>query len=330
MNAVILAGGFGSRLQPLTDTVPKPLLPVANVPMMDYSLAHLSAFGIRNVVLTLGYKAEQIIEWTTGYRSLVSHFLIEDVPLGTAGGVKAAQNFLDDRFIVLSGDALENVDFDAMLRNHVQSGKLATMAVTRVADPRQFGVVEYDESGVVIALTEKPPSFTGDSAMVNCGVYILERAALRNVPNGIPFDFSRDLFPQFIKDGQLGVYEHDGYWSDLGTPNAYFDANFRVLRGGFFAPLFNRYRDISHFFGQENPSLVSYSATVTGHIEGCIVAQNAFVASGASLHECIVLPDAIAEGRHSCEIIGGDFALSVQSLPPPIKTRNFAGIRTNT
>lgn len=329
MNAVILAGGFGSRLQPLTDTVPKPLLPVANVPMIDYSLAHLSALGIRNVVLTLGYKAERIIEWMTGYRSLVSHFLIEDMPLGTVGGVKAAQNFLDDRFIVLSGDALENVDFDAMLRLHVRSGKKATMAVTRVPDPRPFGVVEYDGNGTVTALIEKPSTFTAAQTTVNCGVYILERSALAYVPSGVPFDFSRDLFPLLIEEGELGAYEHDGYWSDIGTPNAYFDAGFTVLRGGFFPPSYNRYRDVSHISGQENPSLVSYSATVTGHIEGCIVAQNAFVASGASLCECIVLPDAIAEGRHTREIIGGDFALPVESQLPSLKNRNFAGIRTN-
>lgn len=329
MNAVILAGGFGSRLQPLTDTVPKPLLPVANAPMIDYSLAHLAALGIRDVVLTLGYKAEQIIEWMTGYRSLVSHFLIEDAPLGTAGGVKAAQNLLDDCFIVLSGDALENVDFNAMLRRHVQSGKLATMAVTRVPDPRPFGVVQYDEQGTVTSLTEKPRFFTGESTTVNCGVYILQRAALQNVPSGLPFDFSRDLFPLLIEDGMLGVYEHDGYWSDIGTPNAYFDAGFEVLRGGFFPPLYNRYRDISRVCGQESPSLVSYSATVTGHIERCIVSRNAFVASGAVLHECIVLPDAIAEGRHSREIIGCDFALPAESPLSPLKNRNFAGIRTN-
>ena len=279
-------------------------------------------------MLTLGYRAEQIIEWITGYRSLEARFMVEDTPLGTLGGVKAAQNYLDDRFIVLSGDALENVDFGALVRRHTESGMLATMVVTRVPDPRPFGVVEVNETGTVTALTEKPSSFEG-AATVNCGIYLLEKACLELVPQDTPFDFSRDFFPLLIERGQLGAYTHEGYWSDIGTPRAYYDANFAVLRGGFFTPAYNRYRDILHYAGQTNPSLVSYAATVTGHIEGCIVSKDACVASGASLQACIVMEGATVVGRHGYEIIGSGFSLPVGEAFSLGENRKTAGIRTN-
>lgn len=312
MNAVILAGGFGSRLKPLTDTTPKPLLPIANVPMLDYAVAHLYALGVTDTVFTLGYFPDKIRSFTQGYRAVRSHCLVEDTPLGTAGGVKAAQKYLDDTFIVISGDALENIDFTAMLQCHKHSGKLVTMAVTHVDDARAFGLVQYDASGTVTAFTEKPAERMGGT--VNCGVYMIERRVLSMVPEYLPYDFSRDLFPRLVQESALGVYEHDGYWSDLGTPQAYYDANFYAMQHSFFPPVYNRNRPLSCRRGQADPSLCAVSALIAGKCTGCIVGENATIATSAVLERCVVMPGVTVRGRYNDCIVGEDFAVSMLPL----------------
>ncbi len=308
MNAVILAGGFGSRLKPLTDSTPKPMLPIANVPMLDYVISHLHASGINDTVLTLGYYPEQITEWISGYSGLRARHVVENVPLGTAGGVRAAMEELDDTFIVVSGDALENIDYAAMLKSHKASGKLITMAVTRVRDPRMFGLVEYAPDGTVTGFTEKP-SDMGDGGIVNCGVYIISRAALKYVPYGEKYDFARDLFPRLVVLGQINAYFHDGFWSDIGSPQAYYEANFRMLKGGFFPLVPHRYRTVSRRVGSEKNSLAAYSALLTGRCLRSIVGEGAAVASDANIEGCVVLAGVTVRGFHYREIIGDGYSL---------------------
>lgn len=312
MNAVILAGGFGSRLKPLTDTVPKPMLPIANAPMLDYAVAHLRAFGIADTVLTLGYKAEQIRRWMGGYRGVRARYTVEDVPLGTAGGVRAACAYLDDTFLVISGDALENVDYAAMLQSHRQSGKLVTMAVTSVPDPRAFGLVSYAPDGTVTAFAEKPEDAEG-SGVVNCGVYIVNRRVLDRIPRAVRYDFSRDLFPALVAEGELNAFYHDGYWSDLGTPRAYYEANLAMLRGGFYPQVYNRHRTVSHRIGSDRPTLAAYSALVTGKTWASVVGEDAAVPSDAQLDACVVLPRVTVHGRHFREIIGEGYVVPIAS-----------------
>ena len=307
VNAVVLAGGFGSRLKPLTDFMPKPMLPVANVPMLDYVISHLYRFGISDIVLTLGYYPEQIVEWTKGYTDISPRYYVENVPLGTAGGVRAAGSMLDERFIIVSGDALENIDYAAMLESHMRSGKLVTMAVTDVEDARPFGLVHFDKNGAVTELTEKPTRLC--EGIVNCGVYIMERKALSQIPHGVKYDFSRDLFPRLIRMGQVNAHYHNGYWSDVGSMGSYYAANFHMLGGSFFPPCANKLRTVSHRFGSDNPSLAAYSALVTGRCSGSIVGNNAAVASGASISGCIVLPNVTVRERHYNEIIGAGYSI---------------------
>lgn len=310
MNAVILAGGFGSRLKPLTDTVPKPMLPIANVPMLDYVIAHLHHVGIDDTVLTLGYYPEQITEWLTGYSRLKTRCVVEDVPLGTAGGVKQASEYLDDRFLVVSGDALENIDFAAMLKTHIRSGKRVTMAVTKVPDPRAFGLVECESDGTVTAFTEKPQD-ARESGVVNCGIYILDRSVLRYVPEGEKFDFARDLFPILVREKKVGAYYHDGYWSDIGSPHAYYEANFRMLEEELYPFVPHKYRTVSHKFGGEQRSLAAYSALVTGRCRHSIVGAGSAIASDAQISDCVILPGVTVRGRHMGEIIGAGFTMPI-------------------
>lgn len=310
MNSVILAGGFGSRLKPLTDDVPKPMLPLANVPMLDYVISHLYASGIDDIVLTLGYRTEQVENWVSGYERLNTRCITENVPLGTAGGVRAASAMLDERFIVVSGDALENIDYEAMLTAHRKSGKLVTMAVTEVEDPRQFGLVVADEKGTVKEFTEKPENAT-EGGVVNCGVYILEREALKFIPQGVKYDFSRDLFPRLVQMEQLGVYMHDGFWSDIGSPRAYYEANFKALSGAFFPGPHNRYKTISRKLGQVDVSLAAYSALTVGKCRHSIVGEYAAVSSGADVCDCVIMPGVTVSGIHYGEIIGEGYSLPI-------------------
>lgn len=310
MNAVILAGGFGSRLKPFTDNVPKPMLPVANVPMIDYVISHLYSSGIRDMVFTLGYYPEQVTEWTNGYTGITSHGLIEDVPLGTAGGVREAIELVDECFIVVSGDALENIDYKAMMINHKRSGKLVTMAVTEVADVRAFGLVEYDDTGTVTGFVEKPADRT-DGGIVNCGVYIIERAALRYVPKGEKYDFSRDLFPELVQKKQINAYRHRGFWSDIGSPLSYYEANFTMLGGGFFPQAKHKFRLLSHRLGYNKNTLAAYSSVITGRCFNSVIGDGAAIASDANIKNCVVLPNVTVSGFHYGEIIGDGYCMPV-------------------
>lgn len=327
MNAVILAGGFGSRLKPLTDTVPKPMLPVANAPMIDYAVSHLYSAGIKDMIFTLGYFPEQVAAWEEGYGGIKTHNIIENVPLGTAGGVREARELVDDRFIVVSGDALENIDYAAMLLSHVRSGKAATIAVTRVPDPRAFGLVEYDSFGTVTGFTEKPENADADG-VVNCGVYIFDSSVLRYVPKGVKYDFARDLFPELVQMRQINAYYHDGFWSDVGSPQSYYEANFKMMRGGFFASPFNSRRTVSHKLGGDDFSLAAYSSLVAGRISHCVIGADSAVASDANICDCVVMPGVTVRGRHFGEIIGDDFTMRILALDAE-KFRNSPEIYKN-
>ncbi len=310
VNAVILAGGFGSRLKPLTDNLPKPMLPLANVPMLDYVVSHLYSSGIKHAVLTLGYRPECISEWAKGYSGIKVDCITEDIPLGTAGGVRAACDLLDEHFIVVSGDALENVDYESMLSCHIKSGKLITIAVTAVDDPRQFGVVEYDDCGTVTSFIEKPKEFT-DNCVVNCGIYIISRAALKFIPHGVKFDFARDLFPVLTDAKQINVYRHNGYWSDIGSPISYYKANFAMAEGGFYPLIHNRFGTISQ---KIRGNVIACSALKAGRCFNSIVGDSAAVASDANIEDCIVLPHTTVRGYHYREIIVDGYCMPIASV----------------
>ena len=313
MNAVILAGGFGSRLKPLTDSTPKPMLPVANVPMLDYVVAHLYDSGIRDTVLTLGYYPEQIVYWMEGYSGVKAHYAVEDVPLGTAGGVKEASDLLDERFIVVSGDALENIDFGAMVREHIRSGKSVTMAVTKVEDTRRFGLVGFDSGGTVTDFFEKPENAVG-AGWVNCGVYVMERKVLRRVPKGEKYDFSRDLFPDLVARGDIHAYRHDGFWSDIGSLSSYYEANFLMTDGGFFKGASHRNKTVSRRFGSVDTTLAAYSSLVVGKARHCVIGEGAAVSSGADITDCVVMPYVTVSGIHVGEILGENCYLPINDF----------------
>ena len=200
MKAVIMAGGEGSRLRPLTCDMPKPMMPVLDRPIMEYALRLLRRHGITRAAVTLGYMPDRVRDYFgDGSRLGVElSYYVEKAPLGTAGGVKAAAGFLDETFIVLSGDGLTDCDLSAALEFHRRKGALMTMVLKRVPVPLEYGVVETDEGGRVRRFVEKPGWGEVFTDTVNTGIYIMEPEALNLIPAG-PCDFGRELLPQAVQ-----------------------------------------------------------------------------------------------------------------------------------
>ncbi len=282
MNAIVLAGGRGSRLMPLTSDIPKPALPVCGYPILDYVTAQLGYYGVRKIVYAAGYLPDVIRKRTEKYACAECVTVTEDKPLGTCGAVKNAVKLLGDCFFVLSGDCLSDINLFEMAALHKRSGALATIAVKPSDAPFRYGVVKTDNSGKVRSFLEKPQNAEKGS-LVNLGTYVVDKRALDFVPEGEFFDFSRDLFPVLMKNGALAAYRHDGYWSDLGDIKSYYEAN-RKFRGGFFYPL-----PIKEEMKKSGSNVISENSLVLGKTEESVVCGGSVVRGGARLKECVVL-----------------------------------------
>lgn len=226
MKAIIMAGGIGSRLKPLTDNIPKPMVPIINKPVLQYIVELLAGYGIVDIAITLGYKKEVIINhFGDGQRFGVNiEYFIEDMPLGTAGGVKNAIDFIDDRVLVMSGDAYTDMDLEALESFHIKKKAIATIATVNVLDARGYGLLSIDSDGEILKFIEKPQYKVSGS--VNTGIYILEKDLIEAIPSGFQ-DFGRNIFP-YLKSG-LYAYMADCYWSDIGTLSSYYLTNHYVV-----------------------------------------------------------------------------------------------------
>ncbi|MEW6447202.1 MAG: mannose-1-phosphate guanyltransferase [Bacillota bacterium] len=234
MKAIIMAGGEGSRLRPLTCNRPKPMVPVVNRPIMAYCVDLLRNHGVREIGVTLRYLPEVIQEYFGSGRdfSVNMRYFVEDSPLGTAGSVKNASSFLDQTFIVVSGDALTDVNLSEAVAFHKNKGAIATIVLTRVDCPLEYGVVITGESGRIRRFLEKPGWGEVFSDTVNTGIYILEPEVLDFFKAGEQFDFSKDLFPLLLREN-MPLYGAVlcGYWCDVGSLEAYLQAHQDVLSG---------------------------------------------------------------------------------------------------
>ncbi len=234
MKAIIMAGGEGSRLRPLTCDRPKPMVPLMNRPMMEHIIALLKRFELKNIGVTLQYLPEQIENYFGDGREfgVQMQYFNETSPLGTAGSVKNAGSFLDETFLVLSGDALTDFDLQSAIDFHRQKGGVATLVLTSVENPLEYGVVITDKSAQITQFMEKPGWGEVFSDTVNTGIYILEPEVLQYIPEASKFDFSQDLFPLLMAKGYpLYGYVAAGYWCDIGNLQQYHQAHLDVLQG---------------------------------------------------------------------------------------------------
>jgi len=234
LKAVILVGGEGTRLRPLTYSTVKAMVPVLNKPFIDYVFRYLSNHDVNEIILALGYKPDCITDYfgdanQLGVRLVYS---VETDPMGTAGAVKNAEPHIDDTFFVMNGDIFTDLNLTDMLRFHKNKGAKVTIALTPVEDPTRFGVVETDNQKRVKRFVEKPKREQVTSNMINAGVYIIEREILNRIPKGKRFMFEHDVFPSLLADrGPVFGYATEDYWIDMGTPEKYLQLNRDLLCG---------------------------------------------------------------------------------------------------
>lgn len=234
MKAVVMAGGEGTRLRPLTTRRPKPMVPIANRPMLEHTINLLKQNGIQDITATLHYLPEMIESYFQdgSQYGVKINYLREEKPLGTAGGAKQAEKLLDQTFLIYSGDVLSDIDLSKAIKFHQKKGAIATIVLTRVPNPIEYGVVITDEEGRIKQFLEKPGWGEVFSDTINSGIYILEPETLKHVPTEKEFDFSKHLFPKLLETGEpLYGYTADGYWCDIGNPIQYLQANHDALRG---------------------------------------------------------------------------------------------------
>ena len=298
MKAMALAAGKGTRLFPLTGEIPKPLAPVVDTPIIGHIFGLLARHGIDEVHVNVHYLADALLD-AYGEESCVNGMKVrlnnEDELLGTAGGVKRLADRFDDTFVVVSGDALTDIDIGELVRFHREKGALATIALRRVYDTSDFGVVDVDEGSDILGFQEKPDPTEAISTLANTGIYVLESRALDYVPQDTFFDFAKDVFPKFLENGERFVgYQGDFYWSDIGTLQAYRQAQYDVLSGKVDVEIPGEKRGEGLWVGED--AQIHPAANIEGQ---AVVGRDAVVGRGVTLSgdvtvgtDCWVRPDA--------------------------------------
>src|SRR3954471_11359033 len=231
VQALILAGGEGTRLRPLTNTVPKPVLPLAGRPHIAYVIDWLVRHGVHDVVVSCGHLAE-------GMRHALAElehpaeirYAEEPDARGTAGAIRFAEDMLAERFLVLNGDVLCDLDLTALIEQHERTGARATIALYPVEDPSGYGLVHRHEDGEITEFLEKPEPDQVDTDEINAGAYLLERSVLDEIPPDQNVSIEREVFSKLIGNGLYGI-RLEGYWIDIGTPDRYLEANWDILEG---------------------------------------------------------------------------------------------------
>lgn len=298
MLSVIMAGGQGERLRPLTCTLPKPMALIAGQPILSHTLNLLKKHGICEAAVTLGYLPSAIMDaFDDGAPFGVSlRYYTEHRPMGTAGGVKMCRDFLKETFVVLSGDGITDIDLTAAYEFHKKKGALATMVLTRTDNPTEYGLVHTSRDGRVVSFTEKPEWKKVDGDTANTGIYILEPEILSMIPDGEPYDFGKQLFPKLVRD-DVPVYGFvsDAYWCDVGNLEAYLCANIDVLSG-----------NLSTFILPENGVIRMPGAIVDerSHIEGPVfigagahIMKNTFIGAGSVIGDGAVVMEGASVKR---------------------------------
>jgi len=310
MKALILTGGLGTRLRPLTCTAPKPLLPVANVPFITHQILNLKRFGIRDIILATGYKPEAFRKALGTGRSLGVRlrYSVEDRPLGTGGAVRNALARLSGRTIILNGDVYQRLDVEKLVKRHRKAKADLSIALVRVDDPTQYGLVETSKDGRIRRFLEKPSFEEITCDTINAGAYIFEPEMLSLLPDETPYSLERGLFPQLLRGSRrLYGFIAEGYWMDIGTVDKYLQVHRDILTGtapyrpagfrrqGDFlkAPGCRLHPSAAHF-GQGQVMIGAKTGAARGvrFLGANCVGANCRIDEGAILEDCVVLDGA--------------------------------------
>jgi mannose-1-phosphate guanylyltransferase len=290
LKALILAGGLGTRLRPLTYSRPKHLLPIANLPHIEHVFTLLERHGVGEVVLLTSYLAEAF-ETTVeraAERGLAVRVAHEREPLGTAGALKNARDLVGDgTFLAFNGDVLTDVDLTAIVDWHRHKGAEATIVLTPVDDPSAYGVVPTEPDGRVLGFIEKPPADLAPTNLINAGVYVCEPRLLDRIPAGRVYSAERELWPEVVGDGTLFARGTDAYWMDIGTPEKYLQANLDALAG--------RYLTSAVAHPDETLALLAPGAEVheSAQVSSTCLGSGSRVDANATVERAVLLPGAI-------------------------------------
>jgi mannose-1-phosphate guanylyltransferase len=311
MKAVVLVGGEGTRLRPLTLTIPKQMLPIGRRPMIERVLENLARHGIDEAVLSLGYRPDAFIEAYPDSRcaGVTLSYAVEAEPLDTAGAVRfaALDAGLDETFVVVNGDVITDLDVSELVDFHRDRAAGMTIALTPVDDPSAFGVVSTDESGRVVAFVEKPSADEAPSNLINAGTYVVEPSVLGRIPGGKRVSIERETFPALVAEGCLYALASEANWLDAGTPAAYLEANL-----GYVADPDGSCRLGDGAVVKESVVGSKVSFGPGSWVENSVLLNCASVGEGAEVCSSIVGPGATIGARSvvaSLSVIGEGFAV---------------------
>lgn len=304
MRAVVLVGGFGTRLRPLTNDLPKQMLPIVRVPMIERVVSALGTHGVTEAVLSLGYRPDAFIDaYPDGVCGGVRlHYAVEPEPLDTAGAVRFAARSagIDDTFIVVNGDVLTDLDVSELWNFHKGHGAEGTIALTPVEDPSRYGVVPIDGDGRVLAFVEKPAPGTAPTNWINAGTYVLEPSVLDRIASDRRVSIERETFPEMVEQGSLFALHSDAYWIDAGTPETYLRSQLDLING---------------VRGSEMGLVSSDEIDTSATVEHSILGSDVVIGNGAVIRNSVLM-DGVTVGpgvRIHDSIIGTDSRIGPDS-----------------
>ncbi|MGZ8633854.1 MAG: sugar phosphate nucleotidyltransferase [Solirubrobacteraceae bacterium] len=291
MQAVILVGGEGTRLRPLTSTVPKPVIPLVDRPFIAYMLEWLARHGVDDVVMSCGFLAtavRNVLGDGTQY-GLRLRFMEEPEPRGTAGALKYAEDFLDERFLMLNGDVLTDIDLTAQIAQHETTGAAGTLALVPVADPTAYGLVRLHDDHSVKEFVEKPSADEIDTKLISAGAYVLERAVLDLIEPDRNVSIEREVWPKLVGEGLFG-YAAEAYWLDIGTPERYLQATFDILEGNVATAVADR-------LGSDYLAVGDRVQSDGRIVPPALVERACEIAAGAHVGSLVVLGEGVSVGE---------------------------------
>ena len=297
MKGLILAGGKGTRLRPLTINTPKPVVPVANSPFLLYQIDLMRSAGITEIILSLSYqprKIEDLLKDGSDYGVWI-RYAVEGTPLGTGGAFKNAEDHIDSTSLVFNGDVLTSIDLAAVVAHHRATGAVATIVLTPVENPSAYGLVETSPDGWIQRFIEKPGPDEITCNTINAGIYVLEPSVLKYMPKGVPYSFERGLFPTLLEHKEpVMSFVFDKYWIDIGTPQKYLEVHHDILSQKFMSPrvaksALDRSSLLAGTFVDEK-SIVAQDVTIRAgvRIENSVIGKNCKIDEGTHIVDSVI------------------------------------------
>ena len=309
MKALLLAGGKGTRLYPLTHSIPKPMVPVLNKPLLERTIEYIKDYGIDEIVMSLCYQPEQIMNYFgdgSNYGVKI-HYCIEKNPLGTGGAIKNAEKYLDGTSLIFNSDIITDIDLQKLINHHRNMRARVTIALTRVSNPTAYGLVETDGSGWITAFKEKPKPEDVTTDFINAGIYVFEKDVLDFIKPNCEVSVEKEVYPGLLTQGvKMSAYKNDNYWIDIGTPHKYLELHHNMLDGAFSYPsMETEYKnsiliDKSSYISPTAKLIPPITIGSNCHIAGdVVIGPHAVIGSGVSIDKGSYIKNSIIwEGCH--------------------------------